>query len=59
MGVVIDRGFEKKILEVIKEDFGLSKKEEARLRWLSEQEVVIRCGNFEQGISKKQWREIR
>jgi len=57
--VVIDRGLERKILEVMKEDFGLSKKEEARLRWLQNQEVVIRCGGFEQGISKKQWREVK
>jgi len=59
MSVVIDRGFERKLLEVIKEDFVLSKKEEERLRWLSDQAVVIRCGDFEQGISKKQWRKIK
>jgi len=59
MGVVIDRGFERKILEVVKEDFGLSPKEEKRLNWLSNQAVVIRCGDFEQGFSRKQWREFK
>jgi len=59
MGVVIDRGFERKFLEVVQDFRDLTPEEQKRFNWLGDQVMVIRCGDFEQGISKKQWREIK
>jgi hypothetical protein len=57
--MVIDRGFERKILEVTREDHSFSERDENRLAWLREQEIVLRYGDQELGISKEFWETLR
>jgi len=53
--MVIDRGFERKLLEVASESCTLHPEDEARLFWLQDKEVVIRHGDFERGFTSKEW----
>ena len=57
--MVVDHGFERKLLEAVKEDYSLSDSDEKRLVWLQEQEIVLRHGAFEAGVSKDDWRKWR